>query len=105
MTFGREGNGRMSRNWRLVPLEPTDEMRDATWEMPFPAANKDVYRAMLAASPPPSDELIERWSRFLAVRLAKQENGEHYEGFESGHLIRAELYVRIVLAAINGERG
>ena len=44
--------------WRLVPVEPTDEMLDAaTRELPSPwKSMAGLYRAMLAASPEPPSE-------------------------------------------------
>lgn len=49
--------------WRLVPVEPTDEMHKAAWAscdnslLPgndWPEFNAKVYRAMIAAAPEPT---------------------------------------------------
>jgi len=52
--------------WKLVPVEPTAEMVDAVWqaagidisdcdETDDGSLLNDIYRAMIAASPPPQD--------------------------------------------------
>lgn len=50
--------------WKLVPVEPTEEMLDHAWGMVIPTPGYPleewaaVYRAMLSASPPPTPEKI-----------------------------------------------
>lgn len=44
------------KEWKLVPVEPTDEMRDAGWRTRYeghPLAH--IYRAMISAAPTPPD--------------------------------------------------
>ncbi|MNJ10730.1 hypothetical protein D3C77_48940 [compost metagenome] len=44
----------MSNQWKLVPVEPTDEMQEAVrdaWESEGAISAKQMYKAMLAAAP------------------------------------------------------
>jgi hypothetical protein len=66
--------------WKLVPVEPTPEMVRATGNVPhesthdcdnaFEVARKryrPIYAAMLLASPPVPDEVVERVARAIAT--------------------------------------
>lgn len=45
-------------------------------------------------------ELVERVARAIAKRIAIREHGEHYQGYESGHLSAATDYACEAIAAM-----
>ena len=49
--------------WKLVPVEPTEEMLDDAGILT--TRRSVTYRAMLAAAPPVSEELVEEVTRII----------------------------------------
>ena len=66
--------------WKLVPVEPTDEMRNygqfAVSDTPGNGDAADGYCAMLSASPDPTTDeaLVERVARVIAKMFNEEEH-------------------------------
>lgn len=54
----------MSAQWKLVPVEPTEDMLFSA-EMSKPRGYRDLWAAMLAAAPQPAQEPVAWQQRYL----------------------------------------
>ena len=85
----------MTAQWKLVPVEPTDEMVEAGWIDTEGVDPDDIYGSMLAAAPEPPAEVVER----IRDALMSSEAWSSFFGRED-----AGIMARAVLAALQGGR-
>ena len=71
--------------WKLVPVEPTDEM-EMTIEDRSGGDGGVIWAAVLSASPPPGEDVVERVARIMSDADDKQTGMERCK-----HMIRAVL--------------
>jgi hypothetical protein len=107
--------------WKLVPVEPTEEMQKAgatsmlrmdgsgrLRDEPASVLAVDSYRAMLAAAPAapeaPSDAAA-RGAQSLNWILDELRNGEATDHDIARRLVDAEPDIRAALAALRGQTG
>ena len=72
--------------WRVVPVEPTDEMLDAAGSIAFAEEIKADYSAMIAAAPQPEPVESEPVAKVLFI-----------DGLESNNLLDCDLPVGTLL--------